>query len=149
MMSEQRDTPPQLQTTDVKPLLRPDEIQATEQQRAETLPPRDRAQVERSAGEGMVGTPVQAATAPVKHLTGQAELASLDGTPVMGVTVDLQVSPPAWAGTITPLADRPAEPVSGRYRLHLADGHHGIIQVTAQAGDRLVVEGVGPLEANG
>jgi hypothetical protein len=148
MMPEKRDTPPQPPTTDVKPLLRPDEIQATEERTADTLPTRDRAQVERSAGEGMVSTTVQAATAPTKHVTGPAELATLDGRPVMSVTVDLQVSPPAWAGTISPVTDRPAKPVTGQYRLHLADGHHGIIQVTAQAGDRLVVEGVGPLEAN-
>jgi hypothetical protein len=149
-MPEHRDTPPQPEANDdTKPLLRPDEIQATEQQRAETLPRRDRAQVERSAGEGMVGTPVEAAATPVKHLTGPAALATLDGTPLVSVTVDLQVSPPAWAGTITPAEDRLAEPVGRQYQLHLADGHHGIIQVTAQAGDRLVVEGVGPLEANG
>src|SRR5687767_11423109 len=83
------------------PVMSPDEIREREERTAETLPPADHDSVERSAGEGMVGTPVEAATVPTAHIAVEGELLTRDGASVANVTVDLQVVPPTWAGTIT------------------------------------------------
>jgi hypothetical protein len=127
-------------------VMSPDEIREREEEAADTLPPADHDSVERSAGEGMVGTPVEAATVPTAHIAGAGDLLTRDGAPVTSVTVDLQVTPPAWAGTITVPDDCDVLATPGRYRLRLADGRGGDLTVTARASCVYTVEGDGPLD---
>jgi hypothetical protein len=129
------------------PVLTPDEIQQREAGAAASLPPSDQRSIERSAGEGMVGTPVEAATLPTQHIAGSAHLESTAGTPVTTVVVDLQVVPPAWAGTmIVPREDEGVR-IAQTYRLRFEDGRGLMMRVTGRAGDSYVVEGLEPFEA--
>jgi hypothetical protein len=135
------------ESTQATPVLSPDEIRDREARAAETLPAKDSESVDRSAGEGMVGTPVEAATIPTSHVTGHGDLMTSQGTVVAGGTVDLQVVPPAWSGTITLADDADALETPARYMLRLQDGRGGPVTITARAGCTYTIEGSGEFEA--
>jgi hypothetical protein len=126
------------------PLLAPEEIQTREAEAASALPTRDRDAVERSAGEGMVGTPVEAAALPVRRFSGPAELETDDNLPVATVVVDLQVIAPAWSGTLTVPSDDPGLATGRRYHLRLPDGQRLAMTITHRASDIYTIEGIDP-----
>lgn len=69
----------------------------------------------------------------------------------MKVTVELHISPPAWAGTMTAAAEPSiganiGELLHKQFILRLGDGRVGPILVQGRAGDQWLVEGRGPLE---
>ena len=124
------------------PLLTVDEIQTQEAKAVASLPPSDQEAVERSAGEGMVATPVEAASVPTHTVTGSAGLETTDGLPIVTVVVDLIVSPPTYSGTMTVPQEDEGMKVPGSYRLRLAGGESLAIRVTERVGEMYSVEGV-------
>jgi hypothetical protein len=147
-MSETTGQKPATGDTRTAQVLPPDEISVREDQAADTLSSGDRQSVDRSAGEGMVGTPFEAATMQTQHVTGQGQLLTVEGTPVTAVTVDLQIVPPTWAGTLTLPEDCETLKVPGEYQLRLDDGRGGLLTVKAQASCVYTVEGNGPFESD-
>jgi hypothetical protein len=123
------------------PLLTTDEIQTQEAKAVASLPPSDQEAVERSAGEGMVATPVEAATVPTHTVTGSAGLETTDGLPIVTVVVDLVVSPPTYSGTMTVPQEDEGMKVPGSYRLRLAGGESLAIKVTERVGEMYTIEG--------
>lgn len=145
------------------PLLTSEEIVAHEAATLAALPADDQAAVARSADEGMVSTPVEAATVSTEHITGPASLQRSAGEaageydggpdgpkpgrgqPPIAGSVDLQRVASAWAGAIW-LADAGVTlTVNAEYSLRLADGRTGLVRVTHHVADRYTVEGIGVL----
>jgi hypothetical protein len=142
-----RDPNGDAKSSQTTPLLAPEEIQEREAEAAATLPARDREAVERSAGEGMVGTPIEAAATPTRRLSGPAELETEDGLPVGTVVVDLHVIRPAWSGTLVTPQDDPGLETGRRYRLHLPDGQRLAMTITNRTSDIYTIEGIDPFDA--
>lgn len=128
-----------------EPILTPGEIQGREEAALAPLPRPDQEDITRSAAEGMVGTVAEAATVPTEHVTGSAEVHSAATPSPIVVSVDLQVVPPAWAGTLWPSSSTTTLAVPGQYWVQLADGRRGLITVTHQLSGRYTFEGVGEL----
>jgi len=126
------------------PLLAPEEIQTQEAKTDASLPPHDRAAVERSAGEGMVGTSIEAATISTRRISGPAELETEEGLPVATVVVDLHVIRPTWSGTLVTPQDNQGLAVGRRYRLGLPDGQRLAMTITHRASEIYTVEGIDP-----
>lgn len=148
-MGEQtRQTPGTGDVVESKPLLAPEEIQSREAQAAANLPPADRQEVERSAGEGMVGTPVEAAMVPTSRVAGEVGLETLDGRPLRRVQADLQIIQPTWSGTLSIPPGEADLSISAPYCLRLDDGRRLRVMVTARTGDIYTVEGVDPAGAS-
>jgi hypothetical protein len=122
-----------------RPVLGPEAIQARETTAAEALPGTDQEAVARSAGEGMVGTTVEAAAQLVRHINQSGRLLAPDGRFVAMVEAELQVIAAVWSGTICPDGDVTIVP--GDYDLQLNDGRRLRITVTGQATDRYTIEG--------
>jgi hypothetical protein len=126
------------------PLLTPDEIVTQEAEVVASLPKTDQEDIERSAGEGMVATPVEAASVPTHTVTGSAGLETMDGLPIVTVVVDLIVSPPTCSGTMTVPQEDEGMKVPGTYRLRLAEGESLAVRVTERVGEMYTIESVEP-----
>jgi hypothetical protein len=144
----ERDSNGGAESPQTTPLLAPEEIQTREAEAAATLPARDREAVERSAGEGMVGTPIEAAATSTRRLSGPAELETADGLPVGTVVVDLHVIRPTWSGTLMTPQDDPGIETGRRYRLRLPDGQILAMTITNRASDIYTIEGIDPFDAD-